>query len=253
MGRLDGRITWVTGAGSGIGEAVARRFGAEGATVILTGRRQDRLDTVAGDIRQAGGTAEVQPADLTRAAEVERVADRIGEAHGRLDVLVSNAGLNLPDRSWARLTPEGIDRLVGGNLASALYVARAALPLMRAANGGVMIHTASMAGRNVGVLTGPGYAATKHGVVAMSHSLNMEEGVNRIRSTAFCPGEVNTEIMQQRPNPLSQEDLDRMLRPEDCADLLLYVATLPPTVTMNEVWLTPTHNRGYVAALGRKL
>jgi len=81
----------------------------------------------------------------------------------------------------------------------------------------------------------------------------MEECIHGIRSTAFCPGEVNTEILKKRPNPLSQEDLDRMLQPEHCADMILYAATLPAGVTMNEVWLTPTHNRGYVAALGRKL
>ncbi|WP_458094489.1 SDR family oxidoreductase [Roseomonas sp. WA12] len=253
MGRLDGRIAWVTGAGSGIGEAVAERFGAEGATVVLTGRRRERLESVAERIRGKGGTAEVQPADLTAADEVQGVADWIGSAFGRLDVLVSNAGLNVTERSWSNLTTKGIDQLVQGNLSSAFYVARAVLPVMRAQGGGVMIHTASMAGRNLGVMSGPGYQAAKHGVVAMSHSLNMEECVHNIRSTAFCPGEVNTEILKKRPNPLSQDELNRMLQPEHCAELILYVATLPPGVTMNEVWLTPTHNRAYVAALGRKL
>ncbi|MBK1658929.1 SDR family oxidoreductase [Paracraurococcus ruber] len=253
MGRLDGRIAWVTGAGSGIGEAVAERFGAEGAMVILTGRRRDRLEQVAERIRGKGGKAEVQPADLMQARDVQRVADAIAAAHGRLDVLVSNAGLNVTERRWDNLTPEGIDQLIQGNLSSAFYVARAVLPVMRKQGGGVMIHTASMAGRNVGVMSGAGYNAAKHGVVAMSHTINMEECVNGIRSTAFCPGEVNTEILKKRPNPLSQEDLDRMLQPEHCADLLLYVATLPPGVTMNEVWLTPTYNRGYVAGLQRKL
>jgi NADP-dependent 3-hydroxy acid dehydrogenase YdfG len=253
MGRLDGKITWVTGAGSGIGEAVAERFGAEGATVVMTGRRKDRLELVAERIRCKRGKAEVQAADLMKPTEVQRVADWVGGTFGRLDVLVSNAGLNVTERSWANLDPEGVDQLIQGNLSSAFYVARAVLPIMRAQGGGVMIHTASMAGRNVGVMSGPGYHAAKHGVVAMSHSLNMEECVNNIRSTAFCPGEVNTEILKKRPNPPSQEDLDRMLQPEACADMILYAATLPPRVTMNEVWLTPTYNRGYVAALGQKL
>ncbi|MBP0444603.1 SDR family oxidoreductase [Roseomonas sp. SSH11] len=253
MGRLEGKIAWVTGAGSGIGQAVAERFGAEGATVVLTGRRRDRLEQVAEAIRGAGSKAEVQPADLTKSAEVQQAADWISGTFGRLDVLVSNAGVNVTGRSWANLTPGGIDELIQGNLASAFYVARAVLPIMRAAGGGTMIHTASMAGRNLGGVSGPGYQAAKHGVVAMSHSINMEECVHNIRSTVFCPGEVNTEILRKRPNPLSQEDLDRMLQPEHCADLILYAATLPPGVTMNEVWLTPTHNRGYVAALQRRL
>ncbi|HYL19787.1 MAG TPA: oxidoreductase, partial [Burkholderiales bacterium] len=87
------------------------------------------------------------------------------------------------------------------------------------------------------------------GVVAMSHSINCEECVNGIRSTVVCPGEVATPILDQRPVPVSAEDRARMLQPEDVADLILYVATLPAHVCLNEVWITPTWNRGYVGAL----
>ena len=122
MGKLDGKVTWITGAGSGIGEAVAERFGAEGATVVVTGRRKDRLEQVGENIRRQGGIAEVQPADLTISADVQRVVDWIGGTFGRLDVLVSNAGLNVTERSWANLTPDGVDQLIRGNLSSAFYV-----------------------------------------------------------------------------------------------------------------------------------
>lgn len=253
MGKLDGKIAWITGAGTGIGAATAERFAREGATVVLTGRRREPLEAVAGRIRAAGGTAHLRPADLMKADQVRTVAESIAKEFGRLDVLVSNAGLNIVERDWQRLSPAGIDELIGGNLTSAFYVAQAVLPQMRAQGGGVMIHTASMAGRNIGLMSGPGYVASKHGVVAMSHTINQAECINGIRSTAFCPGEVNTEILKKRPNPLSQQELDQMLQPDDCADMILYIATLPPHVTMNEVWLTPTHNRGYVRALGVKL
>ncbi len=253
MGRLDGKIAWVTGSGSGIGEAAAMALAGEGAVVVLTGRREGPLEEVAGRIRAKGGTAHVEPADLMKAPQVDAVVARIVEKLGRLDLLVSNAGLNITERSWKNISPEGIDELIHGNLSSAFYCARAVLPAMRAQGGGQMIHTASMAGRNVSPMSGPGYTAAKHAVVAMSHSLNMEECVNGIRSTAFCPGEVNTPILKKRPNPLSAEDLAKMLQPEDCGDLIRYIACLPPHVTMNEVWLTPSFNRGYVAALGRKL
>ena len=124
---------------------------------------------------------------------------------------------------------------------------------MRAQGGGLMIHTASMAGRNIGPMSGPGYVAAKHGVVAMSHSINIEECRNGIRSCALLPGEVNTPILKKRPNPLSQEDLDRMLQPEDVGDMIRHIAGLPPHVCVNEIWLTPTWNRGYIAQQGHKL
>ncbi len=251
MGQLEGKIAWITGAGSGIGESAALKLAEAGATVVLTGRRRPPLDAVAARIAAAGGTAHVQPADLMQAADVQRVADWISATFGRLDILVSNAGLNIVERDWKRIRIAGIDELIHGNLSSAFYCSRAVLPMMRAQGGGLLIHTASMAGRNVGGMSGPGYSAAKHGVVAMSHSINVEECQNGIRSCALLPGEVNTPILQKRPNPLSAEDLARMLQPEDCGEMIRFVACLPPHVCVNEVWITPTWNRGYVAAQGR--
>ena len=143
----------------------------------------------------------------------------------------------------------GADQVLNGNLSSAFYCVLAALPIMRGQKDGVLIHTASMAGRSIGPLSGAAYSAAKHGVVGMSHSINCEECVNGIRSTVVCPGEVATPILDQRPVPVSAQDRARMLQPEDVADLILYVATLPAHVCLNEVWITPTWNRGYTAAL----
>lgn len=253
MAKLSGKVAWVTGAGSGIGEAAALALAEEGAILVVTGRRKEPLEAVAARIQANGGIVAIEPADLMDASAIDSVVKRIVEKFGRIDILVNNAGVNIQDRSWSRLSASGIDTLVQGNLTSAFNCARAVLPVMRAQGGGQMIHTSSMSGRNIGPMAGPGYIAAKHAVVAMSHSINVEECINNIRSTAFCPGEVNTPILKNRPNPLSDEDLARMLQPEHCGDMIRYVACLPPGVTMNEVWLTPTWNRGYVAALGRKL
>jgi NADP-dependent 3-hydroxy acid dehydrogenase YdfG len=124
--------------------------------------------------------------------------------------------------------------------------------MMRAQKDGILIHTASMAGRFVSPLSGSGYTAAKHGVVAMSHSINMEECVNGIRSCAVCPGEVATPILDKRPVPVSAEDRAQMVQPADCGDLIRYIASLPKHVCINEVMITPTWNRGYVAALGAR-
>jgi NADP-dependent 3-hydroxy acid dehydrogenase YdfG len=250
MARLQGKVAWVTGAGSGIGEAAAEALAAEGATVVLTGRRLAPLEAVASRI---GASAHVQSADLMDPAAVKRVAGYIGERFGRLDILVNNAGLNITPRRWAVLSMDGVDELVRGNLNSAMYCVTVALPFMRAQGDGVLIHTASLAGRLVSPLSGAGYTAAKHGVVAMSHSINMEEGANGIRSSVVLPGEVATPILDKRPNPVSAEDRARMVQSADVGDLIRYIACLPRHVVLNEVWIAPAYNRSYVAAMERKL
>jgi NADP-dependent 3-hydroxy acid dehydrogenase YdfG len=252
MSRLDGKIAWVTGAGTGIGEAAALALAEAGATVVLTGRRPGPLEDVARRINQTG-VAYVQPADLTKSDQVQKVGDYIRATFDRLDILVNNAGINIIDRNWDKLTPASIDVMVQGNLTAALYCVTVALPFMRAQQDGVLIHTASMAGRFIGGVSGPIYTVAKHGIVAMSHGLNMQECVNGIRSTVFLPGEVATPILDMRPNPVGPEVRARMVQPADCGDLIRYIACLPRHVVMNEVHLAPTHNRGYVAALQRQL
>ena len=247
MNQLKDKIAWVTGAGSGIGRAAAIALAREGARLVLSGRREPPLRETAACIEGAG--AVVMPGDLTDATAAAHVAEEIRRRFGRLDILVNNAGVNISRRSWAELDASGADQVLSGNLSSAFYCVLAALPIMRAQKDGLLIHTASMAGRSIGPLSGAAYAAAKHGVVGMSHSINCEECVNGIRSTVLCPGEVATPILDQRPVPVSVQDRARMLQPEDVADLILYVATLPAHVCLNEVWITPTWNRSYAAAL----
>jgi NADP-dependent 3-hydroxy acid dehydrogenase YdfG len=252
MTALTGKIAWVTGAGTGIGEAAALALAEEGATVILTGRRPAPLESVARRINQTG-KAHVQAADMTDSAQVQKVGEYIKATFNRLDILVNNAGVNIVERHWDKLTPQSIDTLLQGNLAGALYCVTVALPFMREQQDGLLIHTASMAGRFIGGVSGPIYTVAKHGIVAMSHGLNMQECVNGIRSTVFLPGEVATPILDARPNPVGPEVRARMVQPADCGDLIRYIACLPRHVVMNEVHLAPTWNRGYVAALQRQL
>ncbi len=251
--KLAGKVAWVTGAGSGIGEAAAMALAAEGATVALTGRTTSKLERVAAAIVARGGTTHVLPADVTRSADVQAASDAIVAKTGRIDILVNNAGLNIKDRSWARLTPLGVEEVVAANLSSAFYGVLAVLPIMRRQKDGLIIHTSSWSGRFVSTLSGAAYTAAKHGVVAMSHSINIDECVNGIRSTVFCPGEVATPILDGRPNPPSAEVRARMIQSVDCGDLIRYIACLPPHLCMNEVLLSPTWNRGYVALRDNRL
>ena len=251
MKPLDGKIAWVTGAGSGIGKAAALALAVDGATVVLSGRRSEPLEQTAREVAGAGGKARVEAGDLTRAATAAKIVESIKDAYGRLDILVNNAGVNITHRSWRELEAAGADEVIHGNLSSAFYCVLAVLPLMRAQRDGVLIHTASWAGRFVGPVSGPAYTAAKHAVVAMSHSLNMEECANGIRSSVVCPAEVATPILDKRPVPVSKEERARMLQPEHLGDLIRYIAALPASVCMNEVLISPTWNRGYIAALGQ--
>ena len=217
--------------------------------MVLTGRRKEPLRAVAEAIATRGGTAHARPGDLTSAASVARIVEAMTSDFGRLDIVVNNAGVNIPDRAWHRLTPDGIDTLIGGNLSSALYVVQAVLPIMRSQKDGILIHTASWAGRNVGAFAGPVYTAAKHGVVAMSHTINLEECLNCIRSCVLCPGEVATPILALR-NPLeTPETMARMVQPEDMGEIVVFVARQPPHVCLNEIVVSPTHNRGYIGLM----
>ena len=249
MSSLAGKVAWITGAGSGIGEAAARGLADAGAIVVLTGRRSDELERVASDIRAASGVgAHVRAGDVTDAAAMQDIARWIAETTGRIDILVNNAGANIRERSWAELTPQGVDQVIGTNLNAAFYCVSAVLPTMRAQRDGVLIHTASWAGKHLGTVSGAAYSAAKHGLVAMSHLLNAEEYRNGIRSCAICPAEVATPILDKRPKPTSADERARMLQPSDLGDLIRHVASLPAHVCLNEVVISPTWNPAFVAA-----
>ena len=250
MTRLDGKVGWITGAGSGIGEAGAVALAGAGACVVLTGRRREALEGVARRIENQGGRALVEAGDVTDPERVNAIVMTIREKLHRLDIVVNNAGVNLRERHWVDLTPARIDTILKGNLSSALYVAAAALTVMREQRDGLLIHTASWAGRFLSQVTGPGYLAAKHALVAASHSLNMEECMNGIRSTVICPGEVATPILAHRPVPVSDEDRARMLQAEDLGDLILYIATRPKHLCLNEILISPTWNRAYIRQAG---
>ncbi|MBA3905012.1 MAG: oxidoreductase, partial [Rhodocyclaceae bacterium] len=155
MSELKGKVAWITGAGSGIGEAAALALAKEGVRVALTGRRRDALQAVADRVKAAGGTAHVAAGDITDPETPQRLAQEVAKTFGRLDILVNNAGANVLERSWAKLNPERIKTVIDSNLTSTFYCAQAALALMRPQKDGLLIHTASWAGRFVGVLSGP--------------------------------------------------------------------------------------------------
>ncbi|MDP4022853.1 SDR family NAD(P)-dependent oxidoreductase [Methylobacterium sp. NEAU 140] len=243
---IAGQVAWVTGAGSGIGQAAALALAGAGVRLALTGRGREALEDTAERVRAGGGQALVAPADMSVADDVQRAWDAVDAAYGRCDILVNAAGLNVPGRSWSEITPAGIDAVVGADLNGPFYASRAVLPTMRAQRGGLIVQVSSWAGRYVSTLTGPAYAAAKHGLVALSESLNQEACGDGVRSCCLCPGEVATPLLDKRPVPVTAQDRGRMLQAEDLAETILFVARLPASVCVNEILISPTWNRGYL-------
>ncbi len=251
---LEGKIAWLTGAGSGIGRAGAEALAASGAAVIVSGRHQDGLDETVALVAKAGGKAEALQLDVADKAAVARAGAAILARHGRVDILVNSAGLNLATRLWKHVTPDTFDHIVGINLNGALYCIHAVLPAMRANRGGLVINISSWAGRFEEYLTGPAYNASKNALAALTLSLNDEECVNGIRACCIFPGEVATPILRHRPVPPTQEEVDRMLQAEDLGKTIRFVAEMPPRVCINEIMITPTWNRFFIggADMARK-
>ncbi|MGJ4896387.1 MULTISPECIES: SDR family oxidoreductase [unclassified Bradyrhizobium] len=246
------RIAWITGGGTGIGEAGALALAADSWTVIVSGRRTAALQAVVAKIAAAGGTAEAVTLDVAKAADVQAAADAILARHGRIDLLVNSAGVNVPKRRWDDLTIEGWNQLVEINLNGVLYCMKAVLPAMRAQQDGTIINVSSWAGRHVSKMPGPAYTSTKHAVLALTHSFNMEECVNGLRACCLMPGEVATPILQQRPVVPSAEEQARMLQPEDLGRTIAFVANMPPRVCVNEILISPTWNRGFIQTPGNR-
>ena len=249
MRDLAGQVAWVTGAGSGIGRAAAVSLAKAGMRLALTGRGREPLERTADLVRTAGGQAVVASADMGVAAEVKRAWEAVYDAYGRCDLLLNSAGLNVARRGWSEITPSGIDAVIGVNLNGSFYASQIVLATMRAQGSGLIIHVSSWAGRYVSKLTGPAYSASKHGLVALSESLNQEECGHGIRSCCICPGEVATPLLDKRPVPVTDEDKGRMLQADDLAETILFVARLPATVCVNEILISPTWNRGYLEGI----
>ncbi len=240
---IKGKVVWITGAGTGIGAAAALALAEAGCSLVLSGRRQDKLDEVAGQLKLFTEDVLVLSLDVADRASVDQAVSQIQDQFGRLDILVNSAGLNIPGRSWDQLDPSDWDTVLSVNLNGAYYTIQAALPLMREQQDGLIVNVSSWAGRYVARVSGPAYVAAKHAMNAMTESLNQEEWKYGIRACAICPGEVATELLDKRAVPVSKADKDKMLQAEDLGDMILYVCQAPPHVCINEILISPTWNR----------
>jgi NADP-dependent 3-hydroxy acid dehydrogenase YdfG len=250
MGRLEGAVAVVTGGGSGIGQAAAVALAREGADVAVVGRRREPLEEVAALVGHEGRRALPVALDVADAGAVQRLAAEVVDSFGRVDVLVNSAGINVPRRDLASLSVEDWHRVLQINLTGTFLTTNAFLPAMRSRRTGTVVNISSMAGYRPSALTGPAYNAAKAGVNSLTESVNMAERRNGIRACVICPGEVATPILENRPVPPSAEARATMLQPEDIADTVVFVATLPQRANVELLTIYPTEQRDWGAELG---
>jgi len=238
---LTDRVVWITGANSGIGLATAIQFAAAGAKVIISARNAETL-AVAKHQLVSRGSCEAMPLDVADKQEVSNVCGAIERRHGRIDILVNSAGMNLKERNFSNMTAAGWDQVVQTNLSGLFYCCLSVIPGMRARQDGLIINISSRAAKYPRPMGGPAYNATKRAVVALTECINLEEGCYGVRATAVLPGEVATPMLEQRPRPPTQEERERMSQPEDIARAILFVAMMPARTCVSELSLAPTWN-----------
>jgi NAD(P)-dependent dehydrogenase (short-subunit alcohol dehydrogenase family) len=238
-GRLTGRTALITGGGSGIGLATARLFLAESCRAVITGRDEVKLRRAAEQLGQPAGLFP-KPCDVSDLAQVRETVAWATERLGRIDILVNNAGQNIKNRAMRDLTVAAWHQLIEANLDGAFYCIYEVLPQMRRRRDGLIINISSTSGKRATPLGGAAYSASKFGLSALSLCLGIEEKDEGIRCSVIYPGEVDTPILDQRPQPVTAEHRARILRPEDVAEAVLFVAALPPHVNVPELIIKPT-------------
>jgi len=239
---LKGATALVTGGGSGIGLGVATALAREGCRVVITGRDSAKLARAAAEIT-ATGEGEVFPyaCDVADRAAVGRLVSWTEAEVGPPSILVNSAGINVVKRSMADLAPADFDRLVAVNLTGLFNVLHAVLPGMRARRDGLVVSIASIAGKRALPLAGPGYCASKFGAAGLAAAVGLEELPHGVRITTIHPGEVDTPILDQRPEPVPAERRKVMVHAEDIAACVLLLARLPRHVIVPELVITPTY------------
>ena len=238
--KLQNQNVLVIGASSGIGRETAVLFAREGARVMASARREDRLQQLKAELAKEGAAIETLTADASKAAEMERLAQVTRERIGEIDILVYVTGTNTPDRSLKRLTADIWDMMIAVNLNGAYYATRAVLPHMRERGAGHLIYISSISGQ-VPDVSGAAYQASKRGMLGLAHAVRVEEKEHGIRTCVIMPGLVETEILEKRPVKPGPEILAKALQPVDIAEAVLAVAKLPPRVVVPEMQVLPTY------------
>jgi NADP-dependent 3-hydroxy acid dehydrogenase YdfG len=229
----------ITGAGSGVGRAIALQLAQQGWRIALVGRRAEPLHETA---KLSGLSAEeflIAPCDIGNSSAVAEMGKQVLAQFGEVDVLVNAAGTNAPNRLLNVLSLEDYHTMINTNLNGAYYCVQAFLPQMRARKSGTIINIVSDAGKQASPKAGPAYVMSKFGLAGLNQSINAEERANGIRACAIFPGDIDTPLLNKRPEPPGVEARSKMLHPEDVANCAVFCINLPTHVIVEEMLVRP--------------
>jgi NAD(P)-dependent dehydrogenase (short-subunit alcohol dehydrogenase family) len=215
---------------------VVLKFAAAGWSVALVGRRPDPLrETISLVDDRAAESCASFLCDVSEASAVDVMSAAVLDRFGRVDVLVNSAGINVRQRSFRELSRDDWHKVLGTNLHGVFYCTQAFLPAMRAQGDGTIININSDVGKVARDLAGPAYVTSKFGLAGLAHQINAEERTRGIRATSIFPRDVNTPLLDQRPQPPTAEARAKMLQPDDLAACVWLAATLPPHAIVDEI------------------
>jgi len=237
--KLENKCAVIAGGGSGMGLATARALADEGCRVLIAGRSQERLDEALASANDSGRMF-AQQVDVADRESVTQLFARADEVLGQVDILVNSAGINVPDRSMEKLSPENWDDVLQVNATGNYNLMHAVLPAMRARGDGLIVNISSIAGLRGDLRGGVAYAAAKFAQAGLGMTVGAEVAADRVRVTNIYPGETNTPILDKRPVPVSDEHRASILQSEDVAAAVLMVTLLPPRARVPELTITPT-------------
>ena len=229
----------ITGAGSGVGRAIAIQLAREGWRLALVGRRSGPLEETATMTGLSSRDVVVASCDIGDSSAVKATAERIVSLIGEIEVLVNAAGTNAPKRALEVLSLEDYHNMINTNLNGAYYCVQAFLPEMRQRKNGTIINIVSDAGKQASPKAGPAYVMSKFGLAGLTQSINAEERGNGVRACAIFPGDIDTPLLEKRPQPPGADLRAKMMRPEDVANCAVFCINLPSHVIVEEMLVRP--------------
>ncbi|QDT36066.1 SDR family oxidoreductase [Stratiformator vulcanicus] len=238
--KLESKVALVVGGSSGIGDAIARSFAAEGCRVVIIGRSEDTLRKAL-EAPEYGDRGCHRVCDATDREAIEQAIEWCEAEVGPLDFLVNSAGTNVSGRSFADIDPDDFQKVLDANLNATFLAMRSVLKSMRARGTGTIINVVSLGGLRSIPLAGVPYTASKFAQGSLGLIANQEANEDGVRVTNIYPGETNTPIVDRRPTPPPPERRAAMLQPDDVAAMALTVALLPPRAVVPEIVITPRH------------